>query len=119
MKIGDRVIVNGEYAGLKIINEPGKIIAFVNGDVCVEFGNYMGVYEPGYCWFVSPEMIRDDSMKELRDRYEVALYYYKQYKGYWATFDNPKEEFYKKGLDYWQDKVINIRKQIEVKRMGG
>lgn len=79
MKIGNRVIVNGEYAGLKIINEPGKIIAFVGGDVCVEFDNYIGIpfhsynsilsaveTKNGYCWFASPEMITNEITMEER-----------------------------------------------------
>ena len=79
MKVGDRVIVNGEYAGIEFVNEPRRIIGFTNGDVCVEFDNYMGIpfhsynsilseveTKNGYCWFASPEMITKEITMEER-----------------------------------------------------
>jgi len=84
MKVGDRIIVNGMHDGVKFVNEPGRIIGFAtaNGDVCIEFDNYSGVYDwmlghagskSGYCWFVSPEMIREDSMKDKIEALEKEL----------------------------------------------
>lgn len=78
MKIGDRVIVNGTHDGAKFVNEPGRIIGFTtaNGDVCIGFDNYIGGYawpKPGYSWFVSPEMIKEDSMKNKIEALEREL----------------------------------------------
>jgi hypothetical protein len=86
MKIGDRVIVNGEYDGLEFNNSKGVIIdeterIFKDEDVVflIEFDEFIAGHgfndgKPGHCWWVPEDMIKkENNMKERIKELEKEL----------------------------------------------
>ena len=86
MKVGDRVIVNGEYDGLEFNNSKGAIIAEKESIVkkedilfCVEFDDFIAGHgvcggKSGYCWWVPEDMLKKESdMKERIEKLEKEL----------------------------------------------
>lgn len=86
MKVGDRVIVNGEYDGIEFDNSKGVIIDETERiskeeDIVflVEFDEFIAGHglnggKPGHCWWVPEDMIKKErNMKERIEELEKEL----------------------------------------------
>lgn len=87
MKVGDRVIVNGEYDGLEFNNSKGVIIDETERiskeeDIVflIEFDEFIAGHgsshggKPGHCWYIPEDMIKkENTMKERIEELEKEL----------------------------------------------